>query len=115
MAWLGHHPSLPHELASYRQIGCAASYKNGGPAHASIPVVQVQKEAVTREFANRRYEQPYQTAVNTSSVIHEANRWHWDQYQEVVGDLTVQQLKVLSLFMSRPALSLVVPRNLISV
>lgn len=61
-------------------------------------LIQVQKEAVSREISNKRYEQPYQTAMNTSSVIHEATRWHWNTYEEVIGEINEVDIKVVPFF-----------------
>ena len=56
--------------------------------------LQVQREAVSREYANMRYEQPYQTAIYTSSLLHELRKWHVSEYQAVIGDLTPDHVAV---------------------
>lgn len=55
---------------------------------------QVQKEALARSFANKRFEQPYQTALYTSSVLHELKRWHISEYEAVIGGLSRDDLQV---------------------
>lgn len=56
--------------------------------------LQVQKEALARSYANKKFEQPYQTALYTASVIYEVKRWHISEYEAVIGDLTLQDLQV---------------------
>ena len=56
--------------------------------------VQVQKEAVTKEYANARYQQPYQTAMYETAVALEARRWHTNEYEAVIGDLQPSDLTV---------------------
>lgn len=57
-------------------------------------VWQVQKDALQRDYSNIKYEQPYQTAMYTQSVLCEAKRWHVHSYEEAVTDLTPQDLQV---------------------
>lgn len=57
--------------------------------------MQVQREALTRTYANKKFEQPYQTAMYTSSVLHEVKRWHTSEYEAVVGSLSKDDLQVL--------------------
>jgi len=52
----------------------------------------VCKEQLMREYANMRYEQPYQRGMYQTSVLCEARRWHIDEYQAVIGDLTAADL-----------------------
>ncbi|BDA50691.1 Insulin-degrading enzyme [Coccomyxa sp. Obi] len=59
---------------------------------------QVQKEAVAKEYANARYQQPYQTAMYETAVLFEAQRWHTNEYEAVIGDL---QPVDLTAFMGR--------------
>jgi hypothetical protein len=60
--------------------------------------MQVQKEALTREYANKKFEQPYESAMNSSSVAHEFKRWHTLELQAVIGDLTAADLQVVICF-----------------
>ncbi len=55
---------------------------------------QVQKEAVAREYANARYQQPYQTAMYETAVLLEAQRWHTHEYEAVIGQLQPVDLTV---------------------
>ena len=64
--------------------------------------MQVQKEAVTREYANKKFEQPYQSAMYTARMAHEFKRWHTSEYQAVIGDLTAADLQVLITFTPHP-------------
>lgn len=59
-----------------------------------LSCVQVQKEAVKREYANMKYEQPYQTASYHNSLAHELRRWHYNEYEAVIDDLEVADLTV---------------------
>ena len=59
--------------------------------------LQVQKEALARSYANKKFEQPYQTALYTASVIYEVKRWHISEYEAVIGDLTLQDLQVCNI------------------
>ena len=56
--------------------------------------LQVQKEALARSYANKKFEQPYQTALYTASVICEVKRWHISEYEAVIGGLTLEDLQV---------------------
>ena len=61
-----------------------------------MPVsLQVQKDALQKDYSNIKYEQPYQTAMYNQSVLCEAKRWHVQDYEEAIVDLTPQDLKVL--------------------
>lgn len=63
--------------------------------HASVgDSMQVQKEAVSREYANLRYEQPYQTAIYHSSILLEHKRWHFTEYEAVAPTLHLSDLSV---------------------
>lgn len=55
---------------------------------------KVQKEALTRTYLNKKFEQPYQTALYTSSILHEVNRWHMSEYEAVIGNLSLADLQV---------------------
>lgn len=55
---------------------------------------QVQKEAVAKEYANARYQQPYQTAMYETAVLLEAQRWHTHEYEAVIGKLQPGDLTV---------------------
>lgn len=59
-----------------------------------MSVIQVQKEALQKDYSNIKYEQPYQTAMYNQSVLFEAKRWHVHSYEEALTDLTSQHLKV---------------------
>jgi insulysin len=62
--------------------------------------MQVQQEAVAKEYANMRYQQPYQLAMFEASVALEAQRWHVREYAAVIEDLTAADLEVgLALFL----------------
>ncbi|EIE20423.1 hypothetical protein COCSUDRAFT_30601 [Coccomyxa subellipsoidea C-169] len=52
----------------------------------------VQKEALAKEYANARYQQPYQTAMYETAVALEARRWHTNEYEAVIGDLQPSDL-----------------------
>ena len=54
----------------------------------------MQKEAATKEYANTRYDQPYQAALYENSVLLEAQRWHTDEYEKVIGGLEPADLEV---------------------
>jgi hypothetical protein len=68
--------------------------------------VQVQKEAATREYANLRYQQPYQRAMYEAATVLEARRWHTDDYESVIPDLSPSDLAVRA---RPPALLCMVP------
>eukprot|EP00873_Tetraselmis_striata_P029260 jgi/Tetstr1/449524/TSEL_036612.t1 len=52
----------------------------------------VCKEQLTREYANMRYEQPYQRAMYQTSILFDAKRWHIGEYMAVIGDLAPEDL-----------------------
>ena len=52
------------------------------------------KEALAKEYANARYQQPYQTAMYETAVALEARRWHTNEYEAVIGDLQPSDLTV---------------------
>lgn len=56
--------------------------------------VQIQKEALAKNFANTRYDQPYQAAMFETNVLLEAQRWHTDEYEAVIEQLKPANLKV---------------------
>lgn len=56
--------------------------------------MQIQKEAAAKEYANTRYDQPYQAALYQTNVLMEAQRWHSDEYEAVIGDLSPADLEV---------------------
>lgn len=56
--------------------------------------LQVQKESAMKEYANSRYDQPYQAALYENSVLLEAQRWHTDEYEKVIGGLESADLEV---------------------
>ena len=56
--------------------------------------MQIQKEAAAKQYANMRYDQPYQTALFEMKVLLEAQRWHTDEYEAVIGGLEPNDLKV---------------------
>ena len=56
--------------------------------------MQIQKEAAAKQYANMRYDQPYQAALFEMKVLLEAQRWHTDEYEAVIGDLEPADLKV---------------------
>lgn len=58
-------------------------------------MLQVQKDALKRDYSNIKYEQPYQTAMYNQSILFEAKRWHVHSYQAALKDLTSDHLKVL--------------------
>ncbi|CAK0787227.1 hypothetical protein CVIRNUC_010443 [Coccomyxa viridis] len=47
----------------------------------------IQKEAAAKQYANMRYDQPYQAALFEMKVLLEAQRWHTDEYEAVIGGL----------------------------
>ena len=55
---------------------------------------QVQQEALAKEYANTRYEQPYQTAMYEAAVLLHHRRWHTREYEAVVGKLAAPDLEV---------------------
>ena len=59
--------------------------------------MQVQKEAAAKEYANTCYDQPYQAALYENSVLLEAQRWHTDEYESVIGGLESADLEVQAL------------------
>ena len=71
-------------------MGCMMSHSS----LSFLSQLQVQREAVSREYANMRYEQPYQTAIYTSSLLHELRKWHVSEYQAVIDDLTPDHVTV---------------------
>ena len=56
--------------------------------------MQIQKEAAAKQYANMRYDQPYQAALFEMKVLLEAQRWHTDEYEAVIGGLEPDDLKV---------------------
>ncbi|KAK9803974.1 hypothetical protein WJX72_009535 [[Myrmecia] bisecta] len=48
---------------------------------------EIQKSKAAKEYANMKYEQPYQHALYITSVLLEARRWHVREYEAVIGDL----------------------------
>lgn len=59
--------------------------------------LQVQKELALKSYVNKKFEQPYQTALYTSSVIQEVKRWHVAEYEAVIGELSKADLEVHSI------------------
>ncbi len=59
--------------------------------------MQIQKEAAAKQYANMRYDKPYQAALFEMKVLLEAQRWHTDEYQAVIGGLEPDDLKVRGL------------------
>lgn len=53
----------------------------------------VVKEKLAKDFANMRFEQPYQVALYEMSVALEAKRWHVLDYQDVLPELTVDDVR----------------------
>ena len=49
---------------------------------------------MTREYANKKFEQPYQSAMYAARIAHEFKRWHTSEYQAVIGGLTAADLQV---------------------
>lgn len=47
-----------------------------------------------KEYANTRYQQPYQTAMYEAAVLLEARRWHTDSYEAVIPDMQPLDLTV---------------------
>ena len=56
--------------------------------------MQIQKDAAKKEYENLKYQQPYQRAVYSWTHLLELRRWHTDEYQEVIKDLTPKDLEV---------------------
>ena len=56
--------------------------------------MQIQKEAAAKQYANMRYDQPYQAALFEMKVLLEAQRWHTDEYEAVIGGLDPGDLAV---------------------
>ena len=54
----------------------------------------MQQEALAKEYANTRYEQPYQTAMYEAAVALHHRRWHTREYEAVVGKLAAPDLEV---------------------
>lgn len=65
--------------------------------HDSLHGLQVQKEALSKEYANVRYQQPYHTAMYEAAIVLEARRWHTKEYEAVIGGLQPADLRVHSL------------------
>ena len=57
-------------------------------------ILQIQRDAAKKEYENLQYQQPYQRAVYSWTHLLELNRWHTDEYQAVIGDLTPEDLEV---------------------
>ena len=56
---------------------------------------EVVKEKLAKDFANVRYDQPYQYALYNFGVLMESKRWHIvDDYEAVLPGATPQQLQV---------------------
>ncbi|KAL0046282.1 hypothetical protein WJX82_008028 [Trebouxia sp. C0006] len=55
--------------------------------------LQVQKDALQKDYSNIKYEQPYQTAMYNQSLLFEAKRWHVHSYEEALLDLTPTHLQ----------------------
>ncbi|GBG72511.1 hypothetical protein CBR_g12082 [Chara braunii] len=55
----------------------------------------ILKEKVNKDFQNFKYEQPYQHALYTASVILEHKRWHMHEYLAVIPDLEAEDLCAL--------------------
>ena len=56
---------------------------------------EVVKEKLAKDFANVRYDQPYQYALYLLGVLTESKRWHVvDDYEAVLPGATPQQLQV---------------------
>lgn len=55
---------------------------------------QVQQEALAKEYANTRYEQPYQTAMYEAAMLLHHRRWHMREYEAAVGKLAAPDLEV---------------------
>ena len=70
--------------------------------------LQVQKEAAAKEYANTRYDQPYQAALYETNVLLEARRWHTDEYEAVIDGLRAHELQVWA---TSPQLPVVSTRN----
>ncbi|KAK3262595.1 hypothetical protein CYMTET_28558 [Cymbomonas tetramitiformis] len=51
------------------------------------------RERLQQDYINVRYEQPYQRIVYNSSLLLEADRWHVEEYEAVVGNVTPKQLE----------------------
>ena len=60
-------------------------------------LLQIQKDAAKKEYENLRYQQPYQRAIYSWTHLLELNRWHTDEYQAIIGDLSAEDLQVRSL------------------
>ena len=59
--------------------------------------MQIQREAAAKQYANTRYDQPYQAALFEMKVLLEAQRWHTDEYEAVIGGLEPGDLAVRAL------------------
>lgn len=59
-----------------------------------VNLLQVQKEAATREYHNLRYDQPYQTAIYHASVLLQSSRWHFTEYEAELEDLSAGDVEV---------------------
>ena len=57
-------------------------------------LLQVQKDALQKDYSNVKYEQPYQTAIYNQSMLFEANRWHIHNYEEAIVELKPHHLQV---------------------
>ena len=53
---------------------------------------ELVKEKLKKDYANMRFEQPYQVALYELSVAAEAKRWHVADYEDVLPGLTPEML-----------------------
>ena len=80
----GYHHRLPR-LA-------AAVLKRVLAGEISSERFDVVKEKMAKEYANMRFEQPYQVALYEVSLATEAKRWHVSDYAAVLPQLTCETL-----------------------
>lgn len=71
-------------------LGCT-----GACTSLSSPLVQIVREALTKDFAAMlENDQPYERALYSTSQLLEARKWHVSQYLAVLPALQPQDLKV---------------------
>ncbi|GAB4818102.1 hypothetical protein N2152v2_005148 [Parachlorella kessleri] len=101
MSCYGYHHTLP-ALAQARPCGAAAVAPQLGGHTVLDEVVSFQvrpdrfevvQEKLARDFANMKYDQPYQYAMYTLGVLCEAKRWHISDYEQVLPGVTPEQLQ----------------------
>jgi insulysin len=80
----GYHHRLPHLAQAVLQKAFSK--------HVSADRFAVVQEKLKKDYANMKFEQPYQMALYELSVAAEAKRWHVADYSAVLPSLTSEQL-----------------------